>query len=325
MWTLNNWREEQVDWLAQYSQECERLKYICWGYEKGEEGTPHLQGMCVYKNPRSFKAVCRELQEVVDVKMHVEQAKKPAIACMRYCQKDGDFFENDPEARPKEQGARSDLETLRDAIVIGAVTVDDVALLNPFMFHQYGRTLEKIQGIVGRKKYRDWRTEGLWMWGPTGVGKSYQVKMQWKKDPDNWYKLHEDGGWWEGYSGQENVWIDEFRGGIPYNQLLQLIDDTPFQVKMRYRGTIPFLSKKIWITSCMPPDEVYNNLAEKDSLAQLYRRCKIEHVQTREECEKSAQRYSSCNTKRDESTINSEVEEDSDAEEDVSRRPDLGT
>lgn len=41
------------------------------------------------------------------------------------------------------------------------------------MYHQYGRTLNAVEDITLRQKYRKWMTEGIWIYGKTGVGKSH--------------------------------------------------------------------------------------------------------------------------------------------------------
>ena len=76
-----------------------------------------------------------------------------------------------------------------------------------------------------------------------------------------------DGGWWDGYTGQETVIINEFRGGIAYSELLDLLDKYPKTVRRRCREPVPFLAKRVIITSVLQPKEVYCNLAENDTLS----------------------------------------------------------
>ena len=69
------------------------------------------------------------------------------------------------------------------------------------------------------------------------------------------------------------VIFDEFRGQIPFNELLRIVDIHPtYSVRRRCREPMPFISKKVIITSALPPWEVYKHLDQGDSLAQLYRR-----------------------------------------------------
>ena len=47
--TLNNWKQEEYDWLAQ-KLKSEKVNYYIIGKEKGESGTPHLQGYVYFTN-----------------------------------------------------------------------------------------------------------------------------------------------------------------------------------------------------------------------------------------------------------------------------------
>eukprot|EP00918_Siedleckia_nematoides_P052795 GHVU01115306.1.p1 GENE.GHVU01115306.1~~GHVU01115306.1.p1 ORF type:complete len:237 (+),score=15.01 GHVU01115306.1:377-1087(+) len=175
------------------------------------------------------------------------------------------------------QGRRTDLIDLRDRIKSGE-SVDDLTIENPEIFHQYGRTLTKLEDIILRKKYRTWMTEGIWYWGSTGVGKSHKAFENY--DPETHYVYPNDNGWWDGYTGQETVIINDFRGGICYNELLDLVDKWPKDVKRRCREPAPFLARKVIITSPDIPQNVYSRLAENDSLDQLFRRFKIIHCKS---------------------------------------------
>ncbi len=92
------------------------------------------------------------------------------------------------------QGKRVDLDSLKCAIVGGETTVDEVVMDNPMMYHKYGRTLNKIEDIALRQRSRDWMTEGVWYFGPTGVGKSHRAFEGYT--PETHYVYPNDGGWW---------------------------------------------------------------------------------------------------------------------------------
>ena len=75
-----------------------------------------------------------------------------------YCSKDKNVTEYGE--KPK-QGFRTDLEAIKDDILGGVVTCDDVCVINPNMYHQYGRTLNKLEDIALRRKFRTWMTNAL--------------------------------------------------------------------------------------------------------------------------------------------------------------------
>lgn len=171
------------------------------------------------------------------------------------------------------QGNRTDLLALRDDITAGILTAEQVALENPSVYHQYGRTLHKIEDIRLRSQFRTWMTKGFWYWGPTHSGKSHIAFEGY--DSSTHYLWKDDKGWQDGYIGQEIVIINDFRGSIAYNELLTLIDKWPTFIPRRGREPAPFLAKKVIITSSLPPHRVYKNRDIEDSLEQLLRRFEI--------------------------------------------------
>lgn len=78
--TLNNHTEQETKDLTEFvEKEC---VYWVWQPEKGKSGTPHLQGMFEFKNPRTFNALHKKFP-----RMHLEKAKKRE-ALIKYCKKE---------------------------------------------------------------------------------------------------------------------------------------------------------------------------------------------------------------------------------------------
>ncbi len=168
------------------------------------------------------------------------------------------------------QGKRTDLLEIRDSILSGR-SVDDLVVDDPLTYHQYGRTLHKLEDIALRKRFRTWMTTCDWIYGPTGVGKSHRSFQDFQ--PSTHYVWRADNGWQDGYTGQETVILNDFRGEIRFNELLQMIDKWPHYVKRRGREPAPFLAKHIIITSSVHPEVLYYD--DHDHLDQLYRRITI--------------------------------------------------
>jgi len=143
--------------------------------------------------------------------------------------------------------------------------------------HQYGRTLDRIEDISMRKIHRTEMTEAVWLWGPTNVGKSHKAFEGYT--PETHYLWPNDGRWWDGYRQQNTVIFNDFRGEIPYNVMLQIVDKWPFQVPRRGREPMPFTSKRVIITSSLSPMAVYHNREAEDSLAQLLRRMTVHKME----------------------------------------------
>lgn len=228
-------------------------------------GTPHIQGAVWFKNKdkKSLAGVRKILPRAWWEEMYGNWDQQD------YCLKDGNVLRN--EGTGPKQGARTDLQRCKRRIDEGATELE-------LMEEEFGtmsrhhKFLMKYRDLKRRKLCRKWMTQGFWIWGDTGVGKSHEVFKDF--DPETTYVLEvEDGGWWDGYQGEEKVIINEFRGQIPYAQLLDLVDKWPKKVKRRCMEPTPFLAKEVWITSSMPPHKIYHRQNEKDdSIRQLERR-----------------------------------------------------
>lgn len=259
VFTLNNYSEQELIWIK--STEC---TYIIVGREVGAGGTAHLQGYIEF--PKAVTLSSLKKKPGFN-RAHLEPRRGSQEQAVEYCKKDGNYEE---VGTLKKQGERTDLVEVKEKIVNG-LTVDELVMEDPMTYHQYGRTLTKIEDVVLRKKFRTWMTTCDWYWGETGTGKSHKAFEGYT--PETHYVLNlKDNGWWDGYTGQETVIINEFRGQIAYSELLDLIDKWPKTVKRRNREPAPFLAKHIIITSCMKPQDVYHNLSDSDGIEQLLRR-----------------------------------------------------
>ena len=254
---------------SEYEFDESKMKYLIIGKETcPSTNRKHWQGYVEFKNPYTLNSIKKLFK---DDKIHVEARKGSARQASDYCKKEGNFKEYGTISK---QGERTDLDRLKDEILTEGLKVDDIVIDNPTMYHQYGRTLHKIEDLKMRKIFRTEQTKGIWYWGETGVGKSHKAFEGYT--PDTHYVWqYEQSGWQDGYCQQETVIMNEFRGQVKYSELLELLDKWPYSVKRRHREPMPFTSKLIIITSSMHPKDIYTNIDAKDSLKQLYRRCDI--------------------------------------------------
>ena len=257
--TLNNYLPAEITKLDLL--EC---VYITYGYEVGEEGTPHLQGYIELSHEQTKKA----LNKKIGNRAWLGKRRGTQQEAIDYAHKDLNNIYT--RGTPKQQGKRSDLDTLRNEIVAGR-SVDQIVMENPMAFHQYGRTMERIETIHMRSVFRNFTTTCDWRYGPTATGKSEIAFKDFT--PSTHYVWRDDGGWQDGYTQQHTIIIEEFRGSIPFRDLLMMVDSHPsYYVRRRGKETVPFVSKHVIITSSLPPEKVYMNLAAEDRIDQLLRR-----------------------------------------------------
>lgn len=260
--TLNNYTETELKDVLDW-----KCSYLVVGKEVGESGTPHLQGYVEWGRSVRFTT----LKKLND-RIHWEKRRGTAQQAADYCKKDGNFTQ---KGDISSQGERKDLDEVKESI-LGGRKVDDILLEDPMLYHQYGRTLNKIEDLYMRKRYRVQMTKGIWYWGETGVGKSHKAFEEFT--PETHYVVPNDNGWWDGYTQQHTVILNDFRGHISYNELLQMVDKYPFSVKRRNREPMPFTSRFVIITSSLPPEKVYHNRNDEDKIEQLLRRFDIIHM-----------------------------------------------
>lgn len=262
-WCFTSFDKEPPKWNEK------SMRYLIYGKEIcPESGREHWQSFVYYKNAKTMTASIKLLG-----KHHHEKMRGNTEQAIEYCKKEKNYTEVGEEP---EQGERKDLDEIKEEIINGK-RVEEIMMEAPTMYHQYGRTLEKIEDVIMRKKYRTEMTEGIWLWGETGVGKSHKAFENYNEE--NCYQWTNDNGWWDGYRQQETVIMNDFRGEISYNMLLQLIDKWPMKVSRRGREPMPFLSKKIIITSSKSPEQIYRHRDEEDKIEQLLRRLKVEKLQ----------------------------------------------
>lgn len=108
------------------------------------------------------------------------------------------------------------------------------------------------------------------LYGPTGTGKSRRAWLEagvdaYPKDPRTKF--------WDGYRGQENVVIDEFRGGIDISHILRWLDRYPVVVEVK-GSSVVLKAVRIWITSNLHPSEWYP-LLDRGTIDALLRRMEV--------------------------------------------------
>lgn len=261
--TLNNYTPEEEADLARTIQsafDAKSITYAICGRERGDAGTPHLQGYVYFKSQKTLRATKSFLGLP---RMHLEAARGTGEDNKVYCSKEGDFWEM---GDVPSQGLRTDIAAYVGAIRDGA-GLDQILDHFPEEFCKYHGAYDKLRLAAMPK--RDWVMDVRWFYGPTGTGKSHCAYELGQAAVD--YYCKSAGKWWDGYEGQEVVIMDEFRGDwMTFHELLRLTDKYQYQVEVK-GGSRQFCSKMIIFTCPIRWDELFRGqTAEK--LNQLQRR-----------------------------------------------------
>ncbi|QUS52604.1 replication protein A [Mute swan feces associated circular virus 8] len=145
VFTLNNFTEQDVLHLSDVggSLAANGLKYLVFGREVGDSGTPHLQGFAVFT--RSLRLT--NVRALISARGHFEAARGSNEQASTYCKKDGDFEEYGSIV--SEQGKRNDFESFKQWVLDqpDKPTASLVALQFPGLYLKYGRIMEWIDLI----------------------------------------------------------------------------------------------------------------------------------------------------------------------------------
>lgn len=214
--TLPNYTQEEEDKIKQI--DCD---YIIFGHEIAPTtGTPHLQGYIYFKNRKSAK----QMKKLLGDRAHFEKAKGNSKQNYDYCTKDGIFFEKGKRPLTKQEidknggKQRAKMQKEEWAAIIQHAEKDDLDWIEqnyPRIFFVYKHNIERIRDGAKTEYNLDLDNKGLrdhflWLWGPTGSGKSHSARAIAKKiDPDHEPYLKDWNKWWNGYKGQKVTIIDE--------------------------------------------------------------------------------------------------------------------
>lgn len=246
--TLNNYTDEEIAVIqATAASDC---VYMVYGHEVGESGTPHLQGYCKFKSPRSFSGAKKKLVS----RAHLEVCKGSPDQNFNYCVKEGRTIWEHGD-RPQ-QGQRNDLKSCMESIR-SRKRMRDVWEEHPTTMMKYHKGMEKYRQEVLKDECSGFKEdfEVLVYWGESGTGKTRKAYA----DHPGLYSVDlitSSGVWWDGYDGEDTILFDDFYGGVPYGMMLKLLHGHPS--KLNSKGTHKYKNwKRVIITSNKPPEQWY--------------------------------------------------------------------
>lgn len=253
--TLNNYSQADIEQLKSNGNSTQ-VKYLIFGKEVGDkEQTPHLQAYIYFHNAKTFGQVKKFLGE----RYHIEKAKGTAFQNRAYCSKDNEFTEI---GEIPKQGERSDIKHIKEQVSKGATMNEIIQEATSYQSLRTAELLMKYQKPTPREK-----PTVKWYYGPTGTGKTRKAWDELGFD-DTWISGR-NLKWWEGYSGQKNIIIDDFRGDFcTFHELLRILDRYPYRIEVK--GSSQWLkATNIIITSAYKPEDVYET---REDIGQLLRR-----------------------------------------------------
>ncbi|MCF8020270.1 MAG: hypothetical protein K9L62_12845 [Vallitaleaceae bacterium] len=250
-------------------------------YEIGDNGTPHCHMVLEDKNKSRFSAVQKLFPSI-----HIEPTKGNKKQAKAYIEKQGKFeeknhtivvaakYHGDIEGK---QGKRNDLLEIEDFINAGMTPNEIMDMSITYRKHE---TL--IRKTYFAKRYSSTpvlrEVKVYWHVGKSGTGKSYTyVNLCEEHTQEQIYMMNDyDSGGFDMYMGEPILFMDEFKGGLRFQVLLNLLEGYRMQIHARYANSYA-LWNEVHISSIFPPEKVYRNMVDSenrttDPIKQLMRR-----------------------------------------------------
>lgn len=168
---------------------------------------------------------------------------------IEYCTKDKDF---EQWGKVQAQGKRTDLQIIKDKIDGGA-RPQEIADEHFAKWVQYRRSFQRYRELQVTAEYRP-DVEVYLLVGNAGTGKSRFVYEYTRGEV--WINSDPTLRWFDGYTQQETVLLDDFRGDAEFALLLRLLDIYPIDVQVK-GGFVPWNPMKIFVTSNVNPESWY--------------------------------------------------------------------
>lgn len=244
------------DVQAFYDDVCGYATYVIAGWEKAPTTNQlHLQGYVQFETKKRLTQLKKFLNGAT---VHWEVAKGDEEQNYTYCTKDGEFMEYG-EARVVNGGKREAKRWKKALDLAKQGTYDDI---DAQIQLQFCKQLDYIRDRhAGKPVDLPHTTRHLWIWGPSGSGKSREARSIFAKDPwcGNFYNKLQN-KWWDHYNDNRvPVLIDdlELETGRALVQYLKLWLDI-YAFKVEYKGGAKDVRPPyIIITSNFHPFEIF--------------------------------------------------------------------
>ncbi len=259
------------------------------GSQENEDGEHyrHAQGAVHFKNKVSGKKLKKLFEGTT---AHLEPARNTA-ALIKYVQKSKTHVSGpykyghweELEERNKNQGKRKDLDILNDAIKGGMTFLELMADddLCTMLDHHRTWAIDRVNALrCGRYKKENRSLidpHGMmlvndYIFGTSGLAKTGVVQEFFGLENVFPVTEYDTAFPLDGYSGEEILLLDEFKGGIPFKKLLKMMQGYPFKVNVK-GGYTWAAWRKVIIVSSVSPLRLYRGIDPKDGdLLQFWRR-----------------------------------------------------
>lgn len=237
--TLNNFSDEEEKELTVVP-----CKYIIVGREKGDQGTPHLQGYIQFPHGKTLGGLKK-----INARCHWEPAVGNPQQNIEYCSKEGDFWENGTRPKIGRKSARDRIEenriikerSLNELVDEGIIGIKEVRAIKNA---RYDLAQEGVP-------FRAQDVRGIWIWGPPGVGKTHKARHDFPG-----FFIKQQNKWWDGYEGQKYVVLEDFDNPVLGHYIKIWADKWECTGEVK-GATVNLKHEKFIVTSNYHPGELW--------------------------------------------------------------------
>lgn len=283
VFTLNNYEDADVNFLRDFASKC---RYLVFGYEVGDSGTPHLQGYAQLINRIAFTKLHKLMP-----KAHLEETRGTPLEASTYCKKDGAIEEfgelstvesgGKHGAKGGEAGGEAEKERWRSVIKDAKEgNLDAIAERDPQAYLRMYTTLRQIAKDHLPQVDDLPNTTGFWVYGPSGVGKSRGIRDVFTAKGLAIYDKPLN-KWWDGYQGEPVVVLDDFDPDhkVLRHHLKRWGDHYSFPAEckgsaMRIRPSI------VVVTSQYSIEQIFDDEPTREALKRRYKVLYLDSVET---------------------------------------------
>lgn len=269
-WFFTIW---DMDWDGHDYEGKNKLTYMEWQKEKCPETDKlHYQGWCKFSQPIRRTGMAKALG--LEKGDYFAEPVKSEGASEKYCGKEETRVEGPWKiGKNKGQGFRSDLAVVADDLKKGC-KLTEIVEKHTVPFIKFHAGIEKAHFYLSSDRDRMVAPNCYWLIGKPGSGKTRSI-WDWADEKGYDVYMKDLTKWWNGYSQQEVIIIDDYRMGadIKLQDLLLITDRYPCQRETK-GGYVKIKSNFIIITSNDSMEECFPAVVS-DDLAALRRRCHV--------------------------------------------------
>lgn len=258
--------EDVSSFAVPYGEGKEVIKYAVFQLERSPKtGSEHIQGYVEFYSNHRINAIKSLFHSP---SMHLEARKGTREQARDYCMKDSTRLDGPwefGEFTPNQQGRRNDIHNA--VALIKDKGMEAVLEEYPTVYVKYHRGLEAYALREREREAPQFRTvQTVVIYGASGVGKTYAAVEYGLTLRGGYHKLScatkTSTIWWDGYTGQELLIVDDFTGGMPWDYFAQMLDPYLWRPQIKGGHTLGTYTKVI-ITSNLDPENWFRDLSPR--------------------------------------------------------------